>query len=274
VSLSLAATDASGLAEACLSTVPSCSTWEPFVKTKAWNLPSGDGVKLVSAWFRDRVGNTTATAVQDQIVLDSTAPGNPTMVTSSSHGVETWSADRTVQIHWAGAADAGSGVSGYSLKWSRAASTIPDAVADTTGATATSPSLPDGGNHFVHLRTVDRAGNWTGTAVHLGPFFVDATPPANGTLAATPGGARVSLGWTRFSDATSGLATTGTYRLVYSTSGYPAPRCANGTPILVGPATQFEHQNLASATRYYYRVCGFDKAGNVSTGATRSAVPR
>ena len=274
VTLSLAATDASGVAEMCISNVSSCSAWGPFAKTKAWTLTSGDGVKTVYAWFRDRVGNSTASAAQDQITLDSTAPANPTTVTSSSHGVETWSADRTIAIHWAGATDGGSGIAGYSLKWDRTASTIPDAVADTTGVTATSPSLPNGSNHFVHLRTVDQAGNWTGNAVHLGPFFVDRTPPVNGTLAATPGNARVSLSWTRFSDATSGLAATDTYKLVYGTSAYPGTRCTNGTPIFVGTATQFEHQNLAPGTRYYYRLCALDKAGNVSTGARRTAIPQ
>ena len=271
VSLALTATDPSGVAEMCVSNVPSCSTWQPFVKTKAWTLSAGDGVKTVFVLFRDRVGNTTTGAVQDQITLDGTAPANPTAVTSLSHGVGAWSTNRIIQIQWAGATDGGSGVSGYSLKWDRAAGTLPDAVADTTGATAMSPSLPDGRNHFVHLRAVDRAGNWTGTAVHLGPFFVDGTPPTNGALAATPGTARISLRWSGVSDAASGLATADTYRLVHSASGYPATRCASGTALFVGTATQFEHQNLVPGTRHYYRLCAVDKAGNVSTGAIRSA---
>ena len=160
------------------------------------------------------------------------------------------------------------------MKWDRAASTIPDTVADTSSVTATSPSLSDGSNHFVHLRTVDKAGNWAGNAVHLGPFFIDRTPPSNGTLAATPGPARVLLSWSNFSDAASGLAATDPYKLVYSTAAYPGTRCTNGTPIFVGTATQFEHQNLAPGTRYYYRLCALDKVGNVSTGASRTAIPQ
>ena len=272
VTLTLSATDASGLADMCISNAPSCSTWVPFARTRSWSLPAGDGVKSVYARFRDRVGNATTGVAQDQIVLDSTAPTNPTTLTSSSHGVETWSGDRTVQVHWAGATDGGTGVSGYSLRWDRVATTLPDVHADTTGVTATSPALADGRNHFVHLRTVDQAGNWTGGAVHLGPFFIDGTPPYTGTLAAAPGPARISLSWTGFSDPTSGLAVSDTYKLVFSTSAYPAARCTNGTPIFVGTATQFVHQNLASGTRYYYRICAFDKAGNVSTGAARTAI--
>jgi hypothetical protein len=51
VTLTLSATDASGLADMCISNVPSCSTWLPFAKTKSWSLPAGDGVKPVYAWF-------------------------------------------------------------------------------------------------------------------------------------------------------------------------------------------------------------------------------
>jgi len=110
--------------------------------------------------------------------------------------------------------------------------------------------------------------------VHLGPFFIDGTPPVNGILTATPGSAKVSLGWSRFSDATSGLSATTPYRLVYSTSAYPATWCTSGTPIFVGAAAQFEHQNLVAGTRYFYRLCAVDRAGNVSTGATGTAVAR
>jgi hypothetical protein len=276
VTLALAATDASGVAAMCISNsnATSCTAWQPFAQARTWTLSPGDGVKVVYVGLRDRVGNVTSEPIQAQILLDGTAPGNPTALTSGSHTVSTWSTDRTVAVQWAGATDAGSGVSGYSLRWDRVPSTIPDAVADTTALTATSPSLPDGANHYVHLRTVDRAGNWSASAVHLGPFFIDATPPVNGILTATPGTAKVSLSWSRFSDATSGLSATNPYRLVYSTSAYPATWCANGTPIFIGAAGQFEHQNLISGTRYFYRLCAADKAGNVSTGVVGSAVAR
>jgi hypothetical protein len=272
VTLSLAATDPSGVAEMCLSNEASCPVWEPFAKTKAWNLAPGDGVKTVSAWFRDRVGNGTVGAVQDQIALDSKAPSNPTTLATSSHQVGVWSNDRTVAVNWTGASDDGSGVAGYSIKWDRIASTLPDAIRDTTSRTAISSSLANGSNHFVHIRTVDQAGNGADGAVHLGPLLIDGTPPVNGKLVSTPGPATISLRWTGFSDATSGLATADTYRLVFRTSAYPATRCTTGVPLLVGTATQFEHRNLTRGVRYYYRICAVDKAGNVSTGAARAVI--
>lgn len=272
VTLALAATDTSGVASMCIGNTPSCTSWQTFAQARAWTLATGDGTKIVYVWLRDRVGNTTSTPIQAQILLDTTAPGNPTTLTSSSHALSTWSADRTVSIQWAGAVDAGSGVSGYSLRWDRVPSTLPDAVADTTALAATSPSLADGPGQYVHLRTVDRAGNWSASAVHLGPFSIDATAPINGTLTATAGTARITLGWSRFSDAMSGLSATAPYRLVSSTSAYPATWCASGTSIFTGAGTQFEHQSLVPGTRYFYRLCAVDKAGNVSTGATATAI--
>ena len=274
VTLALTTTDASGVAAMCISNTAACTAWQSFASSKPWTLAPGDGSKVVSVWLRDRVGNTTGAPIQGQIVMDSTAPGNPISVTSSSHAVSTWSSHRTVAIQWAGATDAGSGVSGYSLRWDRVPSTLPDTTVDTTALTATSPALPDGANNYVHLRTVDRAGNWSATAVHLGPLFVDGTPPVNGTLTATAGTALVTLVWSRFSDATSGLSTTTPYRLVYGTTASPAAGCANGTPIFVGAAAQFQHQGLVPGTRYFYRICAIDRAGNVSTGVTASAVAK
>jgi hypothetical protein len=54
-----------------------------------------------------------------------------------------------------------------------------------------------------------------------------------GSATAAAGG-RIALSGTGFADATSGLAATGTYR--------------------------------------HYRLCAFDRAGNISTGATRSTI--
>ena len=47
---------------------------------------------------------------------------------------------------------------------------------DIGNQAATSSALADGNSHYFHIRSVDNAGNWQST-VHLGPFFIDATPP-------------------------------------------------------------------------------------------------
>ena len=151
---------------------------------------------------------------------------------------------------------------------------MPDAVADTTALTATSPSLPDGSNHYVHLRTVRQGRKLVGERRALRPVFHRRDGPEQWGPDGDSGTAKISLRWSGVSDAASGLSTTNPYRLVYSTSASPATRCANGTPIFVGAAGQFEHQNLVAGTRYFYRLCATDKAGNVSMGAVGFAVAR
>jgi subtilisin family serine protease len=144
--------------------------------------------------------------IQEQ---ESSPPSNPTL--TSSH-TTAWSNDRTVDVTWSGASDEGSGVDGYSYEWSLSATTLPDTVkeAEETATGTTSPDLADG-SWWFHLRTGDNAGNWSG-AVHLGPFRIDGTAPANPTVAsfshtvnAWSNDATVELSWTGAADGASGV---------------------------------------------------------------------
>ena len=274
VQLSLSASDASGVSRMCVSNMASCSLWELYKTSKSWTLLSGDGIKTVYVWFQDHLGHANATPFTDQITLDTVIPTNPTSVFSNSHSTNVWSRDRTVDVSWSGAADDRSGVYGYSILWDRSSTTLPDAKLDTTGTKRTSPPLADGNDHYFHIRTVDRAGNAAVDAVRVGPFLIDGTPPVNGTLSATAGSGGVSLAWSGFSDPMSALASANAYKLVFSTSGYPGSRCTSGNQIFLGTGQNFVHGGLTRGTAYYYRVCAFDNAGNVSTGATGSATPQ
>jgi hypothetical protein len=103
-------------------------------------------------------------------------PTNPTSLSSPSHKPGVRSTSNRVKVVWSGASDQGSGVAGYSVVWDTSPNTLPDTILDL-GATAqstTSPPLPNGRNLYFHLRTGDRAGNWTAGALHLGPFWIDA----------------------------------------------------------------------------------------------------
>src|SRR5262249_13417433 len=190
---------------------------------------------------------------------------------SANHAVGVWSRDRTVRMTWSGATDDRSGVYGYSARWDTSASTLPVAAVNVEGTAIPSPSPKDGMNPHFHLRARDRATNWPATAVHLGPFFIDGTPPVNGTLTATPGLRQIALSWSGFTDALSGLAPADTYVLVFRTATAPAPRCTTGSRLYVGNGQSFQHQGLTGAMTYYYRVCAVDRAGSVSTGATGMA---
>ncbi len=76
MSLSLSATDTgSGVGEMRFSNAAGeWSSWVPYAATRSgWYLPDGDGVKTVYAQFRDKTGNTSATA-SDTIILDTVKP--------------------------------------------------------------------------------------------------------------------------------------------------------------------------------------------------------
>jgi hypothetical protein len=108
-------------------------------------------------------------------MFESIAPTNPTSLSSPSHKPGTLSKSNQVQIVWSGAADEGSGVAGYSIVWDTSRNSLPDTIVDLNARAegAKSPRLGNGRNHYFHLRTVDRVGNWTADAVHLGPFWID-----------------------------------------------------------------------------------------------------
>jgi len=121
---------------------------------------------------------------------DTTPPSNPSGW-SGSHSTGTWSSVRTVYISWSGASDDTSGIYGYSIVWDNSPSTLPDQSVDTTSTSSTSPSLSDGTWYF-HIRTRDQAGNWNSGAYHIGPFYIDATPPSTPILSESHCGS----GWT------------------------------------------------------------------------------
>ncbi|MBC8447524.1 MAG: hypothetical protein H8D78_07220, partial [Chloroflexi bacterium] len=128
--------------------------------------------------FRIQVtGGVTETSPAYVLAVDTTAPDNPTTLASSSHVVGVWANDPTVDVNWNAGNDATSGVEGYALLWDQAPLTVPAPPTTTAALNATSPPLPDGDDHYVHLRTADRAGLWAADALHLGPFRIDTQPP-------------------------------------------------------------------------------------------------
>jgi len=169
VALAITASDASGLAQMCVSNATTCTSFEPYAATRSWTLAAGDGKKTVTVVLRDRLGNTT------------------------------------------------------------------------TATTSPSASI-----------------------------VLDTAPPTNGALTATAGNRQIQLAWTGFADAGSGVAS---YRLAVA-SGTAAPASCTDTPLYAGTATSVIVNSVSNGTTYSFRVCAVDGAGNVSTGATGSAMPR
>lgn len=81
VSLQLTADDGQGcgVAEMCLSNTPECDDWRPFTPIVAdWELAAGDGAKLVYAWYKDYLGNTSA-LIQARPIRKDTIPPTVTV---------------------------------------------------------------------------------------------------------------------------------------------------------------------------------------------------
>ncbi|MBI4689990.1 MAG: fibronectin type III domain-containing protein [Nitrospirae bacterium] len=231
---------------------------------------------------KDNAGNasTGATASATPQASDTTAPTGSITVNSGA------SYTNSTSVTLALSASDSVGVTGYYLSTSSTtpsstSSTTPSASASGWTAVTSTTSYGEGvsytlssgdGTKTIYVWYKDAAGNVSTT--YSDSIVRDTTAPADGTLTATAGDAQVSLSWSGFSDATSGI---GSYRLMYSTSSTPSS-CSigagsTGTQICSGTISSCTATGLTNGTTYYYRVCAKDNAGNASTGVTASAKP-
>lgn len=111
-------------------------------------------------------------------IRETTPPTDP-VLDSDTHPANQWSNGHFLHVSWAGAADAESGVRGYSYVLDNSPLTVPDTTIDYN-ATAGEASVvnPSSLTYYAHLRTVDNFGNWSG-GVHYGPMLVDVAQAWN-----------------------------------------------------------------------------------------------
>jgi len=124
-----------------------------------------------------------------RVGVDPVLPLEVTSLQSPSHynAIGQWndpqSRDNTVTVTWTAASDGipgfGSGVDGYSIVWDNNANALPPKMKDIEEdvTSVTSATLADGKDWYFHIRSVDNVGNWDETAAHIGPFYIDVTPP-------------------------------------------------------------------------------------------------
>lgn len=114
----------------------------------------------------------------------------------------------------------------------------------------------------------DAAGN-VSTPAEL-RFVLDQRPPTPTRLSGTPTLGGAALSWPDFIDAESGIDH---YEVVWDEGG-AAPRCEGGraAPLIVRePRAEI---NALRGVPTSFRVCGVDRAGNRSAGATTTLTPR
>jgi len=153
-------------------------TTDPQVMTATDVAFSQDSIDRNVVQFRvtDLAGHT-GTSPLYTVMIDATPPANPTALSSTSHTPGVWSAASGVNATWSGATDATSGVWAYSHALTTSPTGMPDEVVDTYGTSDIRYATADGQNWYFHVRTEDRAGNWSPTAAHSGPYWIDITDP-------------------------------------------------------------------------------------------------
>jgi len=211
-------------------------------------------------------GGNTGESEAYPVLIDTVQPQNPTSINCPQHPPSTWSTISQVTCQWAGAIDNLSGVAGYSIDWDHVATTVPAPVFETT-STQDSLPLSDSSSWYLHLRTLDQAGNAAVGAAHYGPIKIDSVAPTARLTAPVSGDYNtktVTVSWTG-GDNLSGIAS---YDVQSSTNGSTWSDWRMGVTYLTATFTG-ERGNT-----YYFRVRARDKAGNLSawTGGAQASI--
>jgi hypothetical protein len=154
--LTLTATDVSGVAAMCLTTAATCTNFQPFAATKAFTLPVNNGTATVRLFLRDTLGNTsTVAAATASIIVDSVAPTGGTVKVQPQTG--------KVVLTWTAATDSASGVSAYRLVFATAAApascTAGSVAYEGNALTFTHGGLVNQTTYGYRLCAIDRVGN-------------------------------------------------------------------------------------------------------------------
>jgi prepilin-type N-terminal cleavage/methylation domain-containing protein len=142
------------------------TTWAPQVAystTASWTLVTGDGTKTVYARFYDSAGLYSA-LMSDTIILDTTAPGAPTVLHVAS--TSTSGAIRTLSLAWTapvGVTDLG----GYRLYRRIITSTGAFSLVCDTASTACTDTHKKTDSYEYYVIAYDLAGNQSAQSNHV-----------------------------------------------------------------------------------------------------------
>jgi hypothetical protein len=156
VTLSLSATDASGVAWMCISNTGACSAWTAYATGKAWTLPAGDGEKKVYVSFMDRYDNVSTPLESAPIILDTTKPTGSILINNGD--VSTANQNVTLNLS---AVDNLSSEDSISLRFSNNNSTW--SAWEAYGALKQWILTSGKGNKTVYVQFRDGAGNVSST---------------------------------------------------------------------------------------------------------------
>jgi len=98
-------------------------------------------------------------------------PPTPPQVSMTFPGIDDWS-NGIITVLLVPGEDNDSGIAGYSYEWNCEKISFVDNTIETSDLQITSPLLLNGENFYVHIASVDNAGNESET-IHYGPFKVN-----------------------------------------------------------------------------------------------------
>ncbi|WP_268246503.1 DNRLRE domain-containing protein [Streptomyces xantholiticus] len=259
----LAATDTSGVTGYAvkLDQSPTTAAGTTVTQTTADVNSSGrtDGTWWVHAAAQDKAGLWSPTQHRG-FNVDTTAPGAPGGLVSSTHPVTTSAyANRTAAFSWSAPTDL-SGVAGYVVTVDRVADTLPATTGTVQTSTKFTTTVDADGTWYLHVRAKDQAGNWSSTAAHL-PFRVDMTLPPSPVISSSTHpdqtgaykSGSFSATWTAPSGASAG------YSIVVDGT-------ADTVPDSTAETTGTSYTTTRTEGTWYLHVRGID--GNGTGGAT------
>ncbi|MBA7470048.1 hypothetical protein ES707_05325 [subsurface metagenome] len=220
-------------------------------------------------WYfhvRARNGSNLWGAADHYLVnIDATAPGAPT-ITSSSHPTEgTWYSNNDPSFDWSGLSDT-SGITGYSYEWDHSPTTTPDTTSEGPETSEDYPDQDDGTWYF-HVRARNGSNLW-GAADHY-LVKIDVTPPTTPGTPSTPtptSDTTPTWDWTASEDTHSGLRVTNTYIIYWDT-------VAEGTANFAYTSTNsYTHTVELDEGTWYAKVRAYDAVDNPSNFSENGSV--
>jgi RHS repeat-associated protein len=131
-----------------------------------WHVPSGDLADGGVYKWRDRgydgtdYGSWSAYRVFTE---DVTAPGTPTISSSTDPSQTTWYSSTSISASWTDS-DSGTGIAGYAVSLTTSPNSLPSGALQTS--TSWSGTATSGSINYLHVRAQDNAGNWGTTATY------------------------------------------------------------------------------------------------------------
>jgi hypothetical protein len=232
-------------------------------RTKSWALDTaGGGTKTVYVKFKDYAGNWSAPS-SDTIIFDTAFPS--TTAAAAGYTFGSWTNSGSVSVTLSVNDGSSSGLqAGY-----------PKYCIDTTNTCMPSTPYISGfdivcasGTSCTHyVRYYARNNAFNTETVKSSVVMQDLQAPTDGSLSGTPASTAINLSWSAAMDLGGGVSY---YKLVYQTGGTPPADCS-GTAIYSGSGLSYNHTGLSSSSPFSYRVCAYDAANNLSSGATLTA---